>query len=240
MSDEDLKHLGSGMVKYCTKFDVPLEFLFVILEDQKVTPMIRGKAMEYNAYLLLKKLLPRWGVEKLNLNPQPGTDDEDISITYLRTGQRLAAESKSAVRGSMSDGERTKIIKGEPHFKVKCHRSRSNKSLETNDAYAADSFDVLITNPLNAIYVGATLGEDLEVIKSEKIRKILNEFYKVTTDEDLIKACSSDWRFCIPSDIAVDGFIPRTPYVKLMNDPYWKPLAEIESRITQIATSRRR
>jgi hypothetical protein len=109
-----------------------------------------------------------------------------------------------------------------------------------NDAYAADSFDVLITNPLNAIYVPATTGEDLEITKDTSVRGILNKFYNVTTDEDLIKTCSNDWRFCIPTDIAENGFIPRTPYVKLMGDPHWKPLAELEPRIITIATSRRR
>lgn len=49
---------------------ISLDYLFAILEDQKVTPMIRGKAMEYNAYVLLEAGLPKavWSVQKLNLN----------------------------------------------------------------------------------------------------------------------------------------------------------------------------
>ena len=216
MTDAELKIFGEKIVTYCDKFDVPLDFLFRILEDQKVTPMIRGKAMEYNAFLFLKKLLSPnvWSVEKLNLNPQPGIDDEDISITHLKTGIRLKAESKSAVRGSMTDGVRTRILKGFPHFNVKCHRSRSNKSLETNDAYSADSFDVLITNPQNAIYKKGTVGEDFEMVGGENLMKILAEFYGVASDAELVKASYADWRFCIPTDIAIGGFIPRTPPIR--------------------------
>ena len=85
-NDEKIK-LAEKLLLYCKKFNVPLEFLFEILEDQKVTPMIRGKAMEYNAFLLLDKILPKatWSVQKLNLNAQTGTYDEDISITQLHS-----------------------------------------------------------------------------------------------------------------------------------------------------------
>lgn len=240
MTDAELKIFGEKIVAYCDKFDVPIEYLFRILEDQKVTPMIRGKAMEYNAFLLLKNLLSSnvWSVEKLNLNPQPGTDDEDISITHLKTGIRLKAESKSAVRGSMSDGIRSRKLKNIPHFNVKCHRSRSNKKLKTNDRYSVDSFDVLITNPQNAIYKKGTVGEDFEIIRGENLPKILAQFYNSTSDEELVKACYNDWRFCIPTDIAVDKFIPRTPYVQLKDDPIWKPLKMIEARLNELVQKR--
>jgi len=240
MTDAELKIFGVKIVSYCDKFDVPLDFLFQILEDQKVTPMIRGKAMEYNAFLFLKKLLSPnvWDVAKLNLNPQPGVDDEDISITHRKTGIRLKAESKSAVRGSMTDGIRGRILKDIPHFNVKCHRSRSNKSLATNDAYAADSFDVLITNPQNAIYKKGTVGEDFEMVGGQNLMEILAAFYAVTSDEDLVKACYSDWRFCIPTDIAVNNFIPRAPYVRLKDDPIWKPLNLVEARLNELVQNR--
>ncbi|CAG0939511.1 hypothetical protein BROC_00682 [Candidatus Brocadiaceae bacterium] len=111
MTEKELKDLGKKIIDYCNKFDIPCNFLFEILEDQKVTPMIRGKAMEYNAFLLLDKILPKniWGVQKLNLNAQPGAYDEDISVTHRRSGVILKVESKSAVRGSMSDGSRSRI-----------------------------------------------------------------------------------------------------------------------------------
>ena len=240
MTEDELKAFGRRIVEYCDKFDVPLKYLFQILEDQKVTPMIRGKAMEYNALLLLEHLLNAdvWSVQKLNLNPQPGTEDEDISVTHRRTGRILIVESKSAVRGSMTDGVRCRILKDIPHFKVKCHRSRSNKKLETNDAYSTDSFDVLITNPQNAIYESGTVGEDFEVTEEPDLRTLLNDFYHVQSNADLAKACYDDWRFCFPSEIAVGGFIPRTPYVRLEGDPIWKPIAGIEARLNELATHR--
>ncbi|MBI5215264.1 MAG: hypothetical protein HY960_05885 [Ignavibacteriae bacterium] len=242
MTTEEINKLGSDLLQYCKKFNIPLGFLFEILEDQKVTPMIRGKAMEYNAFLLLEKILPKsiWSVQKLNLNAQPGTYDEDISITHRRSGIILKVECKSAVRGSISDGKRTKVLKV-PHFNVKCHRSRSNIKLAgtSNDRYSVDSFDVLITNTSNAIFEGNTVGEHLEVIHELQLKSLLYDYYNVENDEDLIQASESDWRFCIPKDIAIEGFIPRTPYVKLVNDENWKPLTHIEERLLQVVNERR-
>ena len=213
MNDKELIILSTKILEYCNKFDIPLEYLLEILEDQKVTPMIRGKAMEYNAFLLLDTQLPKniWSVQKLNLNAQPGTYDEDITITHRRTGIILKVESKSAVRGSLSDGKRARLIK-EPHFKVKCHRSRSNIKLagSSNNRYSVECFDLIITNPLNAIYQGNTVGEYLEVVHDEELKQLLLEFYSVSSDADLISACEKDWRYCIPKNIAVDEFIPRT------------------------------
>jgi len=235
MTDRELQELGSRLLAYCNKFDVPVRFLFDILEDQKVTPMIRGKAMEYNAFLLLESLLPGsvWSVQKLNLNPQPGTIDEDISITHRRSGVILKVESKSSVRGSMSDGSRARVLKC-PHFKVKCHRSRSNISLAgtTNDKYPVGFFDVLLTTPLNAIFKGNTIGETLEVIEDTALKNILYEHYHVNNDLDLIAACAIDWRYCMPEDIAVNGFIPRTPYVSLSGDPHWRSISELNARLS--------
>lgn len=243
MTNQEKTQLAEKVLKYCRKFNVPLEFLFEILEDQKVTPMIRGKAMEYNAFLLLEKILPRatWSVQKLNLNPQTGTYDEDISITHRRTGVILKVESKSAVRGSISDGSHSRILKV-PHFNVKSHRSRSNIKLAgtSNDRYSVDSFDVLVTNTSNAIFEGNTVGEHLEVIHDDKLKKFLYKFYSVTSDEKLITACENDWRYCIPTDIAVDGFIPRTPYVKLEDDPHWKSLSSVENRLLMVVDEKRK
>jgi hypothetical protein len=36
VTEQKLQELGRKIVKYCTKFDVPIDFLFEILEDQKV------------------------------------------------------------------------------------------------------------------------------------------------------------------------------------------------------------
>jgi len=237
MNNEEKIHLAETLLSYCKKFNVPLDYLFEILEDQKVTPMIRGKAMEYNAFLLLEASLPKavWSVQKLNLNAQTGTHDEDISITHRRTGVILKVESKSAVRGSISNGARSRILRV-PHFNVKSHRSRSNISLAgtSNDRYSVDSFDVLITNTSNAIFEGNTVGEHLEVVHNEVLKQMLYEHYEVDNDIDLIIKCENDWRFCIPSDIAEDGFIPRTPYVKLDEDENWKSISEIEGKLLQV------
>lgn len=45
----------TNFIAYCEKYFIPQEYLFEILEDSKVVPMIRGKATEYNAYLFLRK-----------------------------------------------------------------------------------------------------------------------------------------------------------------------------------------
>lgn len=243
MNNEDKIKLADELLKYCKKFNVPYDYLFEILEDQKVTPMIRGKAMEYNAFLLLEKILPRtvWSVQKLNLNAQSGTYDEDISITHRRTGIILKVESKSAVRGSFKDGTKSRTF-DVPYFLVKSHRSRSNIKLagSSNDRYSVDSFDILITNTSNAVFQGNTVGEHLEVIHDGNVKKILYKFYNVSSDEDLISACENDWRYVIPKDIAIEGFIPRTPYVKLDNDTYWKSLSKIEERLLEVVEEKRK
>ena len=69
MINDELTELGKKVIDYCTEYNIPIKFLFEILEDQKVTPMIRGKAMEYNAFLLLERTLPKvaWSVQKIEL-----------------------------------------------------------------------------------------------------------------------------------------------------------------------------
>ena len=234
---------ADAVLKYCKKFNVPIQFLFEILEDQKVTPMIRGKAMEFNAFLRLNDILPKseWSVQKLNLNAQTGQHDEDISVTHRRTGTILKVESKSTVRGSIKDGTRSRVL-NEPHFNVKCHRSRSNIKLAgtSNYRYAVDSFDILVTNTSNAIFEGNTVGEYLEVVHKDTLKEMLYAFYNVDNDEDLIEACEGDWRYAIPADIAEDGFIPRTPYVKLNDDENWRPLADIETRLLRVVDEKRK
>ena len=181
LNEDFILEFGQKLITYYRKYFIPVEYVFEILEDQKVTPMIRGKAMEYNAFLLLDSVLSGhiWSVQKLNLNPQPGTTDEDISITHRRSGVILKIESKSAVRGSFRDGTRSRIM-NEPFFKVKCHRSRSSIRLAatTNDRYSVDIFDVILTNPINAIYEGNTIGEELEVIYNQDLRDVLGGFLR--------------------------------------------------------------
>ena len=232
----------TNFIAYCEKYFIPQEYLFEILEDSKVVPMIRGKATEYNAYLFRRKHLNPmdFDVQKLNLNPQPNTTDEDVSITHRRTGIRLMVEVKNACRGDFSDGKRSKVMKGIPHFKVKCHKSRSNieKITSTNDRYILGEFDLLVANPLNAIYEGATFTRNLQFIDSSLIQ-ILKDYYGVTTNRELEEKCNNDWRFAFPEDIAEDynGImaIPRTPYVALSGDEKWFGIDSLAQRLEEKA-----
>jgi hypothetical protein len=242
MTDEELKLLGTKLVNYCDKYFIPILYIFEILNDQKVTPMTRGKAMEFSAFLKIRSLLneSEWSVEKLNLSAQLGAPDEDISVTHRRSGIILKVESKSAVRESFRSGRRTRII-NVPHFRVKCHRSRSNIRLSqtSNDRYPADEFDIIITSPLNAIFEGNTVGENLELIHDNECVSILNEHYGVSTEEDLLKAAHNDWRFVLPPTIAQRGFIPRTPFVLLNNDLNWLPIEQVEAKLLDVVNIRR-
>ena len=237
-----MSDLENKIIEYCKIYNVPIEYLFEILEDQKVVPMIRGKATEYNVYKFLENNLSKytWSIQKLNLNAQNGLHDEDISLTHRKSGIILKVESKNACRGSFSDGIRCRVIK-EPHFKVKCHRSRSNIKLadSSNDRYSVDDFDLIVCNTSNAAYQGNTI-ENLEIIHNQKILNILYDFYNVKNDRELINACNNDWRFVIPNDIAENGYIPRTPYVKLSGDVNWFDITQLEERLLKVVEEKRK
>ena len=234
--DDVLQELGRRLADFCQRFAIPVEHFFEIVTDQKVLPMLRGKGMEYNAYAALRQSLNpiEWSVEKLNVNAQPGTPDQDIGVTHRRTAVRFIAESKSASRGSMKSGARSRIRRV-PYFTVKCHRSRSNISLQgtSNDRYGVDSFDVILSNPSNALYAGGTIGEEFELIGDQALLGILYEHYGVADAHELEQAALNDWRFVFPEQIAVEGFIPRTPAVSLSDDPQWRPLAELPGRLLE-------
>src|ERR1051326_6709594 len=233
LDEIDYEQLGRAVVVYCMKYHIRVEDFLPILNDQKVIPMLRGKAAEYNAVLTLRRVLDpqAWIVNKLNLNPQPGTADQDIGVTHRRTGIQIIIETKSAVRGSMSTGKRTRIHKV-PHFYVKCHRSRSNKVLAYNDRYLATDFDVIVSNPANALLEAGTIGENFELVSEPGLLEILYEYYGVSDKSSLEDAASKDWRFVLPASIAenVEGFsvIPRTPSVLLVDDPNWRSLDQIQ------------
>lgn len=241
----DYERLGKILEIYCKKYYIRLEDFFQILNDQKVIPMLRGKAAEYDAVFALRQMLPSqvWIVNKLNLNPQPGTSDQDIGITHRRTGIQIIVETKSAVRGSMATGIRTRKHKV-PHFTVKCHRSRSNKSLSYNDRYLATEFDVIVATPTNALFEGGTVGEEFEIVSEPVLLEILYEYYGVSDTSSLIESTNKDWRFVLPTAIAenVDGYkvIPRTPSVLLSNDPNWLPLNQIQPSLETIVKSKAR
>lgn len=225
--EQDSIRIYKGIQEYCNTYNIPQESLLDILEDQKVLPMIRGKATEYIGVVVLKRTLDRrdWLVEKLNLNPQPGTYDEDITITFRRTGHRLKAETKNAVRGRFSLGTRqTKS----PHFSVKCHKSRSNFTKQYNDKYTKDDFDVLLCNVSNAIFRGKSLDRGLPLIDDTAAISWLKNFYNISTDDELRRKCYDDWRVCLPITIAQqDGTLPRNPRVLMQDDPHWFKLDQL-------------
>lgn len=229
--EQDSIRIYKGIQEYCNTYNIPQENLLDILEDQKVLPMIRGKATEYIGVVVLKRTLDRrdWLVEKLNLNPQPGTYDEDISITFRRTGHRLKAETKNAVRGSFSLGtRRTKS----PHFSVKCHKSRSNFNKEYNDKYTKDDFDVLLCNVSNAIFRRKSLDRGLPLIDDSESIAWLKMYYNISTDDELRRKTYDDWRVCLPITIAQkDGTLPRNPRVLMQDDPHWFKLDELPMKL---------
>ncbi|SRR6266516_920986 len=241
----DYESLGRKLVAYCKKYNIRPEDFFSILNDQKVIPMLRGKAAEYDAVSTLRQVLPSqvWIVNKLNLNPQPGTNDQDIGITHRRTGVQIIIETKSAVRGSMSTGTRTRKSKV-PHFNVKCHKSRSNKKLPYNDRYLATEFDVIVATPTNALFEGGTVGEEFELVSEPGLLEILYRHYGVSDTLSLIDATNKDWRFVLPTAIAedVEGYtvVPRTPSVLLSNDPNWLPLDQIQHALDAIVRAKPR
>ena len=213
----------SGIQQYCVTYNIPRENLLDILEDQKVLPMIRGKATEYIATAFLRQVLdPRdWVVTKLNLNAQTSQQDQDISLTFRRTGTQMHAEAKNAVRGSFRLQGRNRP---QPFFTVKCHKSRSNLKLQstTNDRYLVGEFDLLLCNVSNAIFAGKSLDLGLHLIRDKAGIAWLREHYGVSTDEELIRAAYDDWRLCLPVSIAdEDGVIPRQPVVYMNDDPNW-------------------
>ncbi len=234
MTDMDKQLIFNSIEEYCEKYNIPIENLMDILEDQKVLPMIRGKATEYIAAATLKKVLGRnWQVQKLNLNAQAGTYDEDISITHSKTGKRLKVESKNAVRGSFKVGSNRTVVT-RPHFRVKCHKSRSHikKSKTTNDRYLLGDFDLIVCNVSNAIFQGGTLGDELELLYDADAIKCLKKHYNTESDSHLIRCAYDDWRGCFPRSIVLeDKSIPRTPAIELYGDKNWFSLKELETKL---------
>lgn len=239
----DDSELGKSIKNYCYKYKVPSEHIIDILEDQKVVPMIRGKATEYDVELLLKQLLnPReWEVRKLNLNAQNGTHDEDVTVTHVRTGVIIKVECKNATRGSFKFTPRAKIK--DPFCTIKCHKSRSDlkKADTTNDRYLLGDFHVVISNLSNAVIAGATYSEYFELVEDERAVETLARYYKCApVFQEIFDAAYNDWRFAMAEDIAENGVIPRTPKVLLENDPIWKPVSEIEDALLEFVKLHRK
>lgn len=243
LSPSEYEELGRQLEAFCKKYNIRIEDFFPILNDQKVIPMLRGKASEYDAVYTLRSILPSqiWIVNKLNLNPQPGIADQDIGVTHRRTGVQVIIETKNAVRGSMKTGHTTRICR-EPHFRVKCHRSRSNTSAEYNDRYLVGEFDLIISTPTNAFFKSGTIGEDFELVDELGVLEILMEHYGVSDELSLIDAANKDWRFVAPSAIGENYrghlVIPRDPIVQLKKDLNWSPLDQIQPALEAIVRAK--
>lgn len=236
------QELGEALIRYCETFKVPKEYIMDILIDQKVVPMIRGKATEYDVFLLLKRVLNphEWSVAKLNLNAQNGRHDEDVTVTHQRTGIIIKVECKNATRGSFKFSSRCRIK--EPFCTIKCHKSRSDlsKANTTNDRYLLGDFDLVISNLSNAVIAGSTYSENFELIENETAKQKLAEYYGVPMEyQAIFDAAYNDWRFAMAKDIAKEGVIPRTPTLKLQNDPNWHPISEIEKYLLKFTKENR-
>ena len=229
--------IANGIRDYCKTYNIPIDDILDILEDQKVLPMIRGKATEHLGAAVLRQVLDsrEWDVQKLNLNPQPGRYDEDVSVTFRRTGVRLKAETKNAVRGKFSLGTRNTP---EPHFAVKCHKSRSHLTRKRNDRYEVGDFDLLLCNVSNAIFRAKPMGRGLPLIASEEALSWLKDHYGEETDDELVQKTYSDWRACFPMDIAApDGTLPRTPRVLMSGDSHWFDADQLPERLLALVDS---
>ena len=235
------QEIGEKILEYCNNYKIPEDYLIDILIDQKVVPMIRGKATEYSVLLLLQKTLNshEWSVAKLNLNAQSGIHDEDVTITHQRTGIIIKVECKNASRGSFQYSNRSRFSH-EPFCSIKCHKSRSDlsKASTTNDRYLVGDFDIIVSNLSNAVIEGATYTENFELINKKEVIEKLAEHYNCSpTYEAIFNASYNDWRFAMAEEIAEDGVIPRTPKVLLQNDPNWHPITEIEGYLLSFIKS---
>lgn len=243
MEDKQMDMLKQ-LEEYCRKYKIPQEYIFDILEDQKVVPMIRGKATEYQVYDKLRGLLNshEWVVSKLNLNAQTGQHDEDVTVTHQRTGAIIKVECKNASRGSFKMGSPRSKYKL-PHCTIKCHKSRSNigKAKTTNDRYLLGDFDIIVSNLSNAVIAGATYSEHFELIEDINMVQRLATYYGCGVGfQEVFDASFDDWRFAFAEEIAVNGVIPRTPYVLLENDPTWKPIELLGEHLEAYARRKRK
>lgn len=122
-----------------------------------------------------------------------------------------------------------------PHFQVKCHRSRSNTKKETNDRYLVTDFDLLVSNPLNAILKSNHQGPGLPLREASDDIAWLHGFYGTTGEDDLRTKAANDWRLCFPTDLDQgDGTIPRTPKVVMEDElDSWFTPDELAQRLSE-------
>ncbi len=152
--------------EYCDKYNIPLLYFAETMYEPKVIPMIRGKAFEFSALMVLQEKLPAdvWTIDKPFMNAQAGFHDVDIRVLHKATNTVVRVECKLARKGSYK-----LFPDGHSEIKVKCMRSRtlgstrvadlaprlgvSQKVLSVhNDQYVQSDFDVVLSSIGNAFY----------------------------------------------------------------------------------------
>lgn len=220
-----------GIEEFCKKFSIPNTYFLDIISDLKVVPMIRGKGFEYQVCdLLEKKLDPKkWKVTKFNTNPQKNSTDADLVAKHLPSGTEVILECKTAVRGSFKMSGR---LCKKPHFRVKCHKSRSNNERSyTNDRYFVDEFDIVISTPANA-FIGKG---DFQLLNKDDVVDFLNSKYSSIDWEEVIPVLSNDIRSVLTTSIAeADNTVPRSPIVEMESDPNWVTFDRIEDLLMAV------
>ena len=152
--------------EYCRRYNIPIEYLAEVLNEPKVTPMIRGKGFEYTVLTTLQAHLPanEWLVSKAAIREEITFHDTDIRVLHKRTGKAIRVECK------LADKEGYRLLSnGNSRIRVKCMRSRTlgtaavrriapilGVSVESltvhSDQYMPSDFDVVITTIGNAFY----------------------------------------------------------------------------------------
>jgi len=158
------------IIEYCSKYNIPLEYLAETMYEPKVVPMLRGKAFEFSAMMELQGILPKdeWEVTKEVMNAQLGFHDVDVKVLHKPTGITLRGECKLAQK----EGYKfiTAFLPEEYHeIRVKCMRSRTLglskvKALAPifgvdedvlavhNDQYLPSDFDFVLCSIGNTFY----------------------------------------------------------------------------------------
>lgn len=154
------------ITEYCERYNIPILYLADTLYEPKVTPMIRGKAFEYSAIMILRDVLPKneWKVYKVSVGEEISFHDTDVRLFHKRTGKAIRIECKLAKK----EGYRLRAD-GHSEIFIKCMRSRTlgiakvkelapklgigEKALAVhNDQYVPADFDIVVTSIGNAFY----------------------------------------------------------------------------------------
>jgi hypothetical protein len=154
------------VIEFCNKYNIPLFYLAETMYEPKVVPMIRGKAFEFSAMIILQEILSKdeWEVSKPVMNAQIGFHDIDVRVFHKPTEKVVCVECKLAKKG----GYRL-FADGHSEIRVKCMRSRTLGPAKVkelapkfgikeyvlaihNDQYLPEDFDIVISSIGNAFY----------------------------------------------------------------------------------------